>query len=368
MSRVVPRLAAPLALAALILTLPACDSEPTGDGPFAEAEANPGEWVFVDVEGAQCRDGSATGLGVRLQEDSDNLMIYLEGGGACFNAATCASNPASFNEASFISFVGLSGDEAIFSTDAANPVGDWNMIYVPYCTGDIHGGSRTDVAVEGVAGTQQFVGHQNLELYLDLLAPYFGDPDQVLLAGRSAGGFGALLNFATVADAFDGSDLTLLDDSGPVFYADDVFSPQIGAAFAGTWNLPAALPSDAAALFATDGLQGIYDYYDDRYPGATFGLSSSLQDQTIRYFFGFGQPDGSVSGDEYAAGLRDLRSKLPSSWATYYADGAAHTFIGTSTRYFGTSAGVELADWLDDLLDGQATDVDPGIATRVASR
>lgn len=366
-----PRLSTALALAALALTLPACDStdDEEIDGTLLEAEANLGNWTFIDVEGAQCRDGSATGIGVRLQEDAENLVIYLEGGGACFNAATCATNPSSFSEANFAAIAAQRGETGIFSTSASNPVGDWNMVYVPYCTGDIHGGSRTDATVEGVEGTQQFVGHLNIERYLDLLAPYFDDPDKVLLTGSSAGGFGAFVNFAAVADRFDESERYLLNDSGPIFFADNVYSPPLAAAFNQQWDLQAAFPDDAAALFGPDGLEDAYAYYDARYPDATFGLSSYLQDQTIRYFFGFGQPDGSVSGDEFAAGLRDLRAQLPSSWGTYYAAGSDHTFLPFPGRYAGTTDGVAYTDWLADLLDGQATDVDPdGVVVAAAAR
>ncbi len=368
MTRLVPRLTSLLALAALVTALPACDTEPVGDGPFAEAEANDGRWVFVDVEGARCRDGSATGLGVRLQSDSDNLVVFFEGGGACFSDGTCATNPAAFGEATFRTFASQGGEAGVFDTDASNPVGDWNMVYVPYCTGDLHGGSATDVTVPGVAGVQQFVGAQNVDRYLELLAPYFDDMDKVLVAGRSAGGGGALINFASVADAFPTATPILLDDSLPVFFEDNVFSPVLGGAFTQTWNLPAAFPADASALFAADGLQGIYAYYDARYPDAAFGLSSHLQDGIIRIFLGAGQSDGTVTGAEYAAGLRDLRAKLPDSWATYYATGEFHTFLGTPSRYTGASAGVTYSAWLAALIDGQAPNVDPEVAVRVAAR
>ena len=290
-------------------------------------------------------------------------MIYLEGGGACFNELTCATNPASFGEAEFaVRAAGLNG--GIFSTDASNPVGDWNMVYVPYCTGDVHGGSAPDATVSGVAGTQQFVGHQNVERALALLADYYeDDPDDVLLTGASAGGFGALVNFPAVAETFEGSDLTMLDDSGPIFFADNVLSPPLGDAFIQLYNFPATLPQ-ATALFQADGLQNIYGYLADTYPDATFGLSSYLQDQTIRGFFSFGQPDQDITGEEYAAGLRDVRAMLPESWGTYFASGTDHTFIGVPSRYTGTSAGVALDDWLADLLDGNPRNVDPDVAAR----
>ena len=358
-----------LAIGIGLCALSACDSP--GDTPdpgvFAEAEANPGQWTFIDVEGAQCRDGSATGFGIRLQEGADDLLIYLEGGGACFNSTTCGSNPSSFSRSDFTAGVALRGNAGIFSTASSNPVGDWNMVYVPYCTGDVHGGNAPDASVPGVSATQQFVGHQNIERYLDVLGPYLGDPSRLLLTGASAGGFGTLVNLDQVADTFDRSELTLLNDSGPIFFADNVFSPDLASSFVQLYSFDDAFSGSASALFETDGLEGIYDYYDARYPDATFGIASTLEDQVIRFFFGFGQNDGTITGPEYAEGLRDLRANLPSSWGTYFASGGGHTFISANGTYLGSSAGVSLNEWVGDLIDGNPSNVDPEIAT-VASR
>ncbi len=361
-------LAAALCLGALLFVLPACDSDDpidnVDDGPLAEAAANPGEWFFIPTDGAQCRDGSPTGFGIRFQEDSDDLVIYLEGGGACFSPQTCATNPSSFDSDDFNLFKAQGANAGLFDTDASNPIGDWNAVYVPYCTGDVHGGSAPGAMVPGVEGVQQFVGHQNIERYLALLETAFEDPDEVLLTGSSAGGFGSLVNFAEVADRFDGADLTLVDDSGPIFFADSVLSPTLGGAFVQTFNLTAAFPADAVAagLFQPDGLQNIYAYYDQRYPDATFGLSSYLEDDTIRRFFGFdpltGQPFA-ISGDQYEAGLEGIEAMAPESWGTYYAAGDAHTFLRFPDRYASTSGGVVYRDWLGEIIDGNPLDVAP---------
>ncbi|WP_412061014.1 pectin acetylesterase-family hydrolase [Rubrivirga sp. IMCC45206] len=364
------RLLTAAALVAALFALPACDSsEPEIDGPLAEAQANLGQWTFIDVEGSVCRDGSATGIGVRLQEGADDLVIYLEGGGACFNGATCATNPSTFGEAQFTSRIGQVGDAGLFRTGADNPVGAYNMVYVPYCTGDLHGGSfpnntLIDAQFGTSLGAQQFVGHQNVERALDLLADGLPTPGQVVLTGASAGGFGTLLNFDEVASTFTQSDLVLVDDSGPLFFADNVFSPQLAAQVTGLYNLSAAIPG-GAALFAPDALPGVYNYYATQYPTATFGLASSLGDDTIQTFFGVGQAPGNVITDEeYAAGLRDVRGRLDARWGTYFVEGDAHTILLVPSRYMGASAGVAFDDWFAGLLAGTPTTVDPGAATR----
>ena len=115
------------------------DGEPLPDAP-------PGQWTWVPFADARCRDGSTTGIGVRYGA-GDGLVIYFQGGGACFNGLTCGANPASFDEGDFAGLAS-GGNGGIFDPDpGANPVGDWSFIFVPYCTGDVHAGDRTDQVV-----------------------------------------------------------------------------------------------------------------------------------------------------------------------------------------------------------------------------
>lgn len=325
-----------------------------------------GNWTWIPVDGARCRDGSSTGIGVRLQEGATGLLIYLEGGGACFNDLTCTTNPSFFGEAEFMALANGNGDDGIFSrTNPANPVGTWNAVYVPYCTGDVHAGDAPDTEV-GSFGPQQFVGHRNLERYADLLGPYFADQDQILLTGASAGGFGTLITYDLLAETFGatvGTDnITLLNDSGPVVRDDEVLTPSLQQAWVDLWNLDATLPSDFPALAPSgDGLEAVYGYYADKYPGATFGLLSHEQDETIRFFYGFGNGvPPPIDGAAFEDALYDLRASLPDAWGTYYRSGSAHTFIGVNQRFYTqTTDGTTVADWLSDLLAGTVADVAP---------
>ena len=52
------------------------------------------QWTFVPVPGAKCANGSATGMAVNLTKRSSRLVFYLQGGGACWEAAACAAGTA----------------------------------------------------------------------------------------------------------------------------------------------------------------------------------------------------------------------------------------------------------------------------------
>ena len=93
---------------------PTCAPEGPFDGAAIKPiDAPPGDWTWIPVDGAVCRDGSGTGFGVRPSATgSDKLVIYLEGGGACFNGTTCGINPGSFGSAAFTAWTRTSSTSA----------------------------------------------------------------------------------------------------------------------------------------------------------------------------------------------------------------------------------------------------------------
>jgi hypothetical protein len=77
----------------LVLILVGCGSDSSGSAPPDEPfvpEAY-GEWLKFEPEGAVCANGSQYKYFVNFSETSSNLVVFLEGGGACSNYASCAS-------------------------------------------------------------------------------------------------------------------------------------------------------------------------------------------------------------------------------------------------------------------------------------
>jgi hypothetical protein len=330
----------------------------------------------VPVEGAVCRDGSPTGFGVRPSKSgSDQLVIYLEGGGACFNGTTCGINPSKFGAISFGGWKGTAGQTGIFNTsNADNPVRDWNMVYVPYCSGDIHAGNVTLADVPGALSPkdQSFKGYANIYLYLKRIIPTFPGLSKVLLTGISAGGFGAAYNYDRVAQAFCPTPVVLIDDSGPPM-ADGYVAPCLQDRWRTLWNLESTLPADCANCTGPDngGIVNYVSYIGDKYPEGRLGLISSTKDSVISLFFGWGKDgcqniDGlasPISGDVYALGLQDLRNKHMNSsgtWATYYVDSTTHTYLLGPGFYTTTVDGKKLSSWVGDVVnDGPMEHVGP---------
>jgi Pectinacetylesterase len=364
---------------------------PTGKG-YANG------WTWVDVPGSKCRDGS--GAGYYWRRGSENkLLVYLNGGGACADPFFCNLNPVNVNQdlptellfgATGNLLVAKADDrrqeapnEGIFKKDARNPVQNWNMIYVPYCTGDIHAGSRENVTVPGVDKPQNFTGFTNLGLFLKSFGPSFMSAEKVLLTGSSAGGFGSLLNYDRFATYFTGSTVLAISDSGLPF-RDPYMAACLQKRWRQYWGLNDAFPADCTACKGTDGglTEAAFNYYfKNKYQGKFLGgYVTKVNDQIIRAFFApglnssAGQPDNctldpflntvvsaigfnSYSGEKYREALADLTDKVvdPSQLGYYAMPGEEHMHLWRP-RYFEKNGNTQsIAEWVADIINMKPT-------------
>lgn len=342
-----------------------CKPEGVFDGAPITAQAN--KWTWVDFPEAKCRNGSATGIGVRINPNSTKLVIYMQGGGACFNGLSCGTNPSSYGAGNF----GNGFTTGIFdSNNMANPLKDWSFVYIPYCTGDVHGGSATGVNVpgNGTPKNQAFVGYTNIGHYLKRVIPTFTDVTQVLLTGESAGGFGAFYNYDRIAQAFCPKPVDLIDDSGPPM-SDTYMTPCLQQRWRTLYNFNATIPADCVncSLPNGGGLANTWKLLAQKYPDRHLGLVSSDKDNTISTFYGFGKNncqniDGFIpsplSGAEYSAGLLEVRDAylMPSpAWSTFFISSTSHTWLGNNSSYNNTTVmGTSLPSWVGGIVSGAA--------------
>jgi hypothetical protein len=259
------------------------------------------------------------------------------------------------------------GGAGVFNrNDPANPVRDWNFVYVPYCTGDVHAGNNPQGVIDTLK-PQQFVGYVNMGLYLKRIVPTFPGMTQVLLTGVSAGGFGALANYVQVAKKFDPVPISLLDDSGPPM-DDPVLPACLAQTFARTWNLDQTVQRDCGSD-CTDTSHLLIDFLkhvSKIYPDVPFGLIESTGDWVISIFFGFGQNDCSgfsqLAEATFTAGVQDIRAQMAgqSNFGAFLFPGLEHTTLLDSTTFdTRVAADVKLTDYIAALLNGQVTSVGP---------
>jgi len=317
-------------------------------------------WQYFEIAGTKCNDGTTAGFSVNYNPAATKLVIYLEGGGACFNSYCDSLFTRGGNEPS-------SG--GIFDrANAANPVKDWTWVYVPYCSGDVYGGQA-----ETMLGNKlrYFYGYSNITAFLERIVPSF-NADQVLLTGVSAGGFGAAVNYAQTQKAFGDTPVVLLDDSGPPMSA-DVFPPCLQTLWKTVWGLDKTIIAECGAdcpdpnVFVED----TFNHVRTRFAGMHGGLFSSTGDQTIRAFAGYGWAGGynmckeiptAVTATVYQAGLTELRDAAMAAgpgFSTFYVTGSNHTIL-RSSGYYSTNVGsTTVAQWLGKTLAGETTHLGP---------
>lgn len=333
----------------------------------------PNEFVWVPRESLLSRNGQSMGYGAKLNTDSDKLIIFLDGGGACFNGLTCSFNLDSFSETDFYNRLNSETSLLINQNSDQNQFAEWNFIFVPYATGDVHSGSVNQVNISNDGPeNQSMVGANNLSLILNNLSAYFGAVNplsEVVLAGSSAGAFGVLANYVQVKETIAGNiPTTCIVDAGQLFLDSNLLTPCLENQWQNSWNLNANLPDDIDNVVLGNNdydIQKMYEYASIKYPEDNFGLLSYYEDSVNSFFYGFGQnncqypPSGPLSGSMFRDGVMDIHQNLLinlENWKVFYKEGSTHIFL-SDAEFDQEINGVTLNMWLTDLREGIANDL-----------
>ena len=178
-------------------------------------------WVWIDVPGTTCADGTQTGFAVNLHAGSTDLVIGLQEGGSCYDYQTCYVNrraynmKAGFHNSSFWSQNQPNNLKWWFPFARDNQYNPWqtaNYAWVPYCTGDFHSGDNV-VQYSGSSVQTHHKGAVNTRLDMAKMKQLLPGLKRVWIAGTSAGAFGSILQYNTAQDVF-GVRVDVLADSG----------------------------------------------------------------------------------------------------------------------------------------------------------
>jgi hypothetical protein len=298
-------------------------------------------WTWVDFPDAVCGNGAATGLGVNPTSRSDDLLIYLEGGGACWNQLTClnlhtaANLDTGYTQANFLADPFISPAN-LARSEPLNPFRDMSYVYVPYCTGDVHAGD----AVQRYATRTVFhKGAKNLEAFLARLVATFPKARRVFLAGSSAGAFGAQLNYPRVAAAFPNAEVHVLADCGPMVNPVGTRLTEWLTA----WNV--TIPA-ACAGCATD-FPSYPRWLASAHPNSRFALLAYEQDTVLSTFFGY-----DLAAQRVQTQALEVSSYDGQPNARYFVlPDAAHVMLANLYTLVG-NGNVSLDGWVSAFVDG----------------
>jgi hypothetical protein len=258
----------------LLGLLAACGGDPGPEPILNPVRESYNAWQKVEPPGVVCGNNSQYKFFVNYSDKSDNLLVVLEPGGACWDYESCtgkngirgAANVDGLADdhhklAPFISPF-LNRDQESVST------GDWNFVYIPYCTGDVHTGNA--VATYTDTATNDSVefhhdGHHATQEVVAWLDANFTHVPKMFVTGCSAGGVGAMVNYHFLRKGIKAVEKGyMLDDSGPVFPSTG-FSAPLHAKIRGAWNID-SLGADMPAGFTFDDMGTINTALADEFP------------------------------------------------------------------------------------------------------
>ena len=218
-------------------------------------------WLKIEPPGAKCGNDSQYKIFANFSATSDNLVVVFEPGGACWDYESCTGKNGIRGAANIDGVPDDHWELAPFISpflsrfDDTNPSRDWNMVYVPYCTGDVHTGNTT-VTYQDPGGspdvTFRHEGHADVQQVVSWIDGEFTNVPKLLVTGCSAGGVGALVNYRFLRNGIRSvKQGYLIDDSGPVFPSKGYSAP-LHAMIRSAWNLDSLTPQMPAGFTLED--------------------------------------------------------------------------------------------------------------------
>ena len=350
-----PRHVVAIALAfALTIGLAACGSA-DGDGGGSDTTAStapllpvdyPAQWERVDAPAdCMCADGSPWAYFIR-EADPTKVVFYLEGGGACFNAVTCSPGTATFKQV-VGNDGGFAAKDGIFDLgNPANPLAGYSIVFVPYCTGDIHAGDVTKDYGNGV--TVQHKGFVNGRTALEAMAERFPDAETLVVAGSSAGAFPTPVYAGLAAELLPDATIRVVADSGGAI-------PDAMSLVVSNWGTIDALPDwpQFAGISATDFTPALaFLTAAERVPGISFARLDYAFDRVLSGYAALaGLQPGNLVDTMKAGEARIEAGGTPV--AAWISPGNGHTVLGTANLYTQSMNGESFIEWLTAFLRGE---------------
>lgn len=264
-------------------------------------------------DGPTCLFGDPFRVSVR-DTGSRDLLIYLQGGGACWGSSCTANAKAG---------IGVQPVGWTDKTKEANPaLFDFNVVFVSYCDGSVFSGDNLVLAADGSI-ERRHRGLANLSAALDIAKERFPTPRRVVVGGSSAGGYGTIVATAVVRLAYDGVPMFVINDAGV-----GLTNPEedgLIEAVKNEWKFPQFLPASCADCLASRQFTSVVQWGLDHDPSLRVGVFSAYEDSIISGLF------LGMTGPQFRELLLKETGKVheahPSRYKRFFIEGGAHTAI-----------------------------------------
>lgn len=384
MNQKVKRILCTVSVAAVILAALALGFQPivnkiidiTMGGDFPQLEGTPeiGKWYAIDVDTAVSSDGSKW-QGYFRKGSENKVVLYFYGGGFSVNDDTAARsmdveggfyNPRMNTGLNVMT--NAIKEWGIGNAAQDNLFKDWTFIGVPYCNGDFHAGagSKEYTALDGTVKTIYYEGYSNYRKLMEIVMNYIDDsPEQLLVTGSSAGGFGAAILADDAIELFHNPQDVVVHVDSSLLINENWHDVMVNE-----WHSPKAFSDVVTSNNITlDSLTALHNKREN----VRILFDCSVRDYNLsaaQVFFDRGSEGdipakiGKAEGDRFQQLLKkmvaDLQENIPGCGIYIWdeetqKDGhlTVHTATGTKIYFDKRGEDPSIADWLEDAMNGK---------------
>jgi hypothetical protein len=332
---------------------------PKQEGGITTHEFAVPEDPAAEPRGPLCLRGTKYTVDTRPGE-SDELVIFLQGGGACWPELCNA-----FEETNYLEGQGGILDPSV----AGNPVADWDVVYLPYCDGALFAGDVDRVLPpSGIGGgDEESMGYQrglqNLTAALDVAAAEFPEPSRILLTGVSGGAFGTIAALPLVRYYYPEVEVIVFNDSG-VGIAKEGNPDFVNETLLAGWNASSLVPESCADCTSNGHVTRLIEWQlaaDDNFTMSALSFSG---DAVISVTFLQITPQ--AFAESLLAETGRTTMMFEDRYKRFIPEGSAHTTLLRENSEGGGEgiqigsleteiAGVSVLDWLTAHIEGTQT-------------
>jgi len=329
----------------------------------AEAQRSPDgaqrAWIRIPGgPGTTCSQGTPYAFFFR-SGNPEKLLVHFEGGGACWMSSNCDVN----QHPTYVPAIDMKQDpppSGIFDfANPGNPFADYSVLFVPYCTGDVHLGNKTVTystpASERRPGSTLRIHHNgygNAAAALRWTYRRVKTPRQVFVSGESAGAIASAFYADRVADHYTHAQIVQLGDSAGGYRAAMV--PRLLEGWGAT-ELMRSFKSYVQADASKLNFERLYIAAAHNHPKTQLAQFNTAEDETQLVFLNLIGVPNAVLPQLLEQNLADIRAVAP-GFRSYTSPGKVHVILRRPEFYSTQVNGTRLSDWVAALAAGRAVD------------
>jgi len=261
-------------------------------------------WQKVELPGTQCGNGSQYKFFIH-NTGSPNVLFFFEGGGACWDYDTCsgragvlgAANPNGLPDdymqqftAKYVSPIVNGADPGLPGRSRTDlPTKGWNIVYMPYCTGDVHVGNNvvtyTDPTGQEPSLNWHHAGYTNTLAAVNHARTVFPNIQKLLVTGFSAGGTATSAGYYFVRSGLRPQKGYFINDSGPIYLAPNVDdnSRELHDMIRASWSLDSVF-ANLPSTFDTNDFGSINNVVAQAFPNDQLAYTAYSRDYNYSRF------------------------------------------------------------------------------------